>query len=106
MANEPVTKATVRKATGAKGTAPAAPRPGKELEPVNSGPSQRPPAGRAAAKSVERREHVTLALPLVGRVQLHDVRGIGRGSHGDAVTGVADLQRGPLPQLFQRPVGK
>jgi hypothetical protein len=84
VANEPVTKATVRKATGAaKATAPAATRPGtaagaavgqpspsKALEPVSPGPSPRPPAGRAAAKSVERREHVTLALPLVGKVQL------------------------------------
>ena len=49
--------------------------PGSELVPTGHSSAPHPP-GRAAAISVQRREHITVALPLLGRVQLphpHDM---------------------------------
>src|SRR5689334_22897339 len=64
--------ATTAPSVRAAAPAPAleAASPSKALEPERSTPTQPKPAGRAAALSVQRREHVTVALPLLGRVQL------------------------------------
>jgi hypothetical protein len=86
MVNEPISAATAQARKAAAKKAPAAPpettsepasaakaTPAKaasgQLVPTGQARTQHAP-GRAAALSVQRREHVTVSLPLLGRVQL------------------------------------
>ncbi len=66
----PPAASTTNATTNATTATAEPPAPGKALARVGTASPRQHPPGRAAAATVQRREHVTLALPLLGRVQL------------------------------------